>query len=117
MQLRQLRQAPGRYREDDISDLPPNPTTVEPTVPFDPTLRPAAFPTLELHQFYTEPIQDTEPDTDIQSPERPAVIFRDSRIHEEPIMSGQYDDPGEFQPRTGEEVEGHPAEGLMVSRY
>lgn len=51
MQLRQHRRLPGRYREDKTPELLPNPTFVIPTVPFNPRLRPAAFPTLPLNQF------------------------------------------------------------------
>lgn len=118
MQLRQNRRAPGRYREDDIPELPSKPTAVEPRIPFDPTLRPAAFPTLEFDQFYTGNIQETKPDTTtFPDPQRPALIFRDCRTVEVPIMSEQSDDPGEFYPRIGEEIGGQPTRGLAVSKY
>src|SRR3982074_2905391 len=118
MQLRQNRRLPGRYREEDIPELPPNPTAVEPTIPFDPTLPPAAFPTLPLDQFPPDNIQETAPDiTIISEPERPALVFRDRRMIEPPITLEALSDPGNFEPRIGEEEEGQPKVRLSVSWY
>lgn len=99
MQLRQLRRLPGRYKEDSVPELPPKPTTLEPHIPFDPTLRPAAFPTLEFDQYYIEDIQKTEP----QVP-----VTLENKVVGEPIMSHNIDEPGEFQPRISEEAQGQP---------
>src|ERR1700730_12028275 len=49
MQLRSssARRLQGRYREDDIPDLPGIARFVHPTIPYNPNLPPAAFPTLD----------------------------------------------------------------------
>ena len=94
---------PGRYREDDIEDLPPNPTFVVPTVPFNPNLRPALFPTLRLDQVAFDHPSEFQRERENLSEERessreereqvrdagerverPARVFRDTRIV--PIM-------------------------------
>ena len=113
MRLRENRRLPGRYREDEIPELPPNPTAVEQTVPFDPTLRPAAFPTLSLDQFYSEPTQETASDSTFS--QAPALVFRDHRTVEELKMAENLDDPGEFVPRIGEEPEGQLSGDFDVS--
>lgn len=123
MQLRQTRRPPGRYREDDVPELPPNPTAVEPTIPFDPTLRPAVFPTLDLDQFPPDHFQDnSQAKATTSKPERPAIVFRDPRIiREDPKSTRQFamaqnlDDPGQFVPRIGEEPEGQTYAPLPVS--
>lgn len=51
MRLRTNLRRPGRYREDDVEELPPNPTFVVPTIPFNPALRPAVFPTLKWDEL------------------------------------------------------------------
>jgi hypothetical protein len=104
MRLRANVRPPGRYREDDIEDLPPNPTFVVPTVPFNPNLRPAVFPTLRWDQVAfdhpsvlqrerenlngEEEILREERGEQVgeasERVERPARVFRDRRIV--PIM-------------------------------
>jgi hypothetical protein len=56
MQLRSATRLPGRYREDDIPELPGTASFVHPTVPYNPNLPPAVFPTLD----YPRPV-DSRP--------------------------------------------------------
>jgi hypothetical protein len=100
MHLRQNTRAPGRYREDSVESLPPNPKHVHPTIPFDPTLRPAVFPTLELDQY---PPEFSHNDTTPYLPatrelESPALVFKDQRtstVTDSPNMES-LEGPGEF---------------------
>jgi hypothetical protein len=48
MQLRSTTRLPGRYRDDDVPDLPGTAPFVHPTVPYNPNLPPAVFPTLDF---------------------------------------------------------------------
>lgn len=47
MQLRSTTRHPGRYRENDIPELPGIASFVHPTVPYNQNLPPAVFPTLD----------------------------------------------------------------------
>ena len=131
MQLRQNRRLPGRYREEDIPELPPKPTALQPTIPFDPTLPPAAFPTLPLNQSLPEKTQETVSDTTLSSissisplnPETekpPFVVFREDPVItdpspiEEPDMS-EYSEPSEFESWNGEDDPKQLRKGLPVS--
>jgi hypothetical protein len=104
MRLRINVRRPGRYREDDLEELPPNPQFVVPTIAFNPNLRPAVFPTLrwdELppdHPSLTDQAEEREvnlqerreegveeaSEQTVEMSERPAVVFRDTRMA--PIM-------------------------------
>lgn len=102
MQLRTNVRRPGRYHEEDVDELPPNPTFVVPTIPFNPNLRPAVFPTLwwdELdpdHPAYVpkesvKEVEEQESGSGSQQQEgqeeelvRNAFVFRDNRTV--PIM-------------------------------
>jgi hypothetical protein len=96
MQLRANVRRPGRYREDEVEDLPPNPRFVVPTIAFNPDLRPAVFPTLQWnelspdHPAYVAKEQDLEDNSGEgessenaisgeRPKERPALVFRDNR--------------------------------------
>lgn len=83
MQLRTSIRRPGRYREDEVDELPPNPSFAIPTTPFNPNVRPACFPTLPLDQFPPDhpyhPSNSTG-QSENDKPERPALVFRDQRI-------------------------------------
>jgi hypothetical protein len=101
MRLRANVRRPGRYREEDVEDLPPNPSFVVPTIPFNPNLRPAAFPTLQWNELSPDhpafvaketvqeessvegESQESETDEGLRKA-RPAVVFRDNRTV--PIM-------------------------------
>jgi hypothetical protein len=101
MRLRANVRRPGRYREEDVEDLPPNPSFVVPTIPFNPNLRPAAFPTLQWNELSPDhpafvaketvqeeiPVggesQESEADEGVRK-DKPAVVFRDNRTV--PIM-------------------------------
>jgi len=52
MRLRTNVRPPGRYREEEDEDLPPNPTFVVPTIAYNPSLRPAVFPTLQWNELF-----------------------------------------------------------------
>jgi hypothetical protein len=68
MQLRANVRLPGRYRENSDEYLPPNPRFVVPTIPFNPNLRPACFPTLQWDEL---------------PPDHPAVLARQERERKE----------------------------------
>ena len=51
MRLRNTIRPPGRYREEDIEELPPNPRFVVPTIQYNLSLRPAVFPTLRWDEL------------------------------------------------------------------
>lgn len=109
MRLRTHVRRPGRYREDDIEELPPNPTFVVPTIAFNPNLRPAVFPTLrwdelppdhpcliseelECLQEGREEAAKSESAVELEEVreeriERPAIVFRDTRTV--PLMEQQ----------------------------
>ena len=85
MQLRAHTRLPGRYREDDISSLPGRAKFVHPTIPYNPNLPPAAFPTLEeprpvqSQAPYLMDVGGTQPpDSQLEEepPRRPATVFR-----------------------------------------
>ena len=130
MQLRTNVRRPGRYREEDVDELPPNPRFVVPTIPFNPNLRPAVFPTLQWdeldpdHPPYVpkesvEEVEDQESENKSQQQEgqqeepiRNAFVFRDNRTV--PIMETEeglvqlkdgswlaIDEPGEFDEFAG----------------
>jgi hypothetical protein len=92
MKLRNNVRRPGRYREGEVPDLPPNPTFVVPTIPYDPTLRPAVFPTLALDQFPPDHpnhvSQSTEVEDNPPQVERPAFVYRGLRPPDKPNLSG-----------------------------
>lgn len=118
MQLRQTRRIPGRYREDEIPELSPNPTAVEPTIPFDPNLRPAVFPTLDLNQFPPDHFEGKPKATANESTrEKPAFVFKDSRTTPQFARAQNLDNPGQFVPRIGEEPEGLTSAPITVSYY
>ncbi len=89
---------PGRYREEEIEELPPNPRFVVRTTAFNPNLRPAVFPTLEWNETLsdrlglseTEAEEEEEEEEGLQEDrlegrlDRPALVFRDTRTV--PIM-------------------------------
>lgn len=59
---------PGRYREDSVEDLPPNPRFVVPTTPFNSNLRPAVFPTLRWDELaFDHPISIAQRDREEQA--------------------------------------------------
>lgn len=63
MELRSITRRPHRYRdEDDEIDeyLPPKPVFVLPTIPYDPTLPPAAFPTIPLDAYPQKDTKDSD---------------------------------------------------------
>lgn len=119
MRLREIRRLPGRYREDEVPELPPNPTAVQPTVAFDATLRPAAFPTLDPDQFPPDnnpktPSKDTDTSESEES-EEPVTLFRDPRSAEEFNMGDNITDPGEFVPHMFEAPVARPTVPLQVN--
>jgi hypothetical protein len=59
MQLRTNSRIPGRYREEAVPELPGVAKFVHPTIPFNPNLPPAAFPTLDFPLPIREQIDDT----------------------------------------------------------
>jgi hypothetical protein len=113
MRLRERVRRPGRYRENSVEDLPPNPSFVTPDVPFNPNLRSAAFPTLrhdELppnHPIEIAKREDRERQAARERSKSPALVFRDTRvvpvIEEDRGLMQQLDgrwvvteEPGEF---------------------
>jgi hypothetical protein len=75
---------PGRYREDDIPDLPGTARFVHPTVPYNPNLPPAAFPTLDeprpVGATTARSMNTSLSNSDEQSQlQRRATVFHDRR--------------------------------------
>ncbi|TAQ91028.1 hypothetical protein B7494_g643 [Chlorociboria aeruginascens] len=79
MRLRTIHRLPGRYREDDLPELPPTAKFVTPDVKYDPNLRAAAFPTLPLDQF---------PPSDIEETRRQRIMPRTSSSDVETNLGG-----------------------------
>lgn len=85
MQLRSTTRLPGRYREDDVPDLPGTVSFVHPIVPYNPNLPPAAFPTLD----YPRPVdsrpaevmavpsraESSDSDPEQEAPAKRATVF------------------------------------------
>jgi hypothetical protein len=120
MRLRQNVRVPERYREDGVREPQSNRIAVARSTLFNPTLPLAAFPSLPLDRFPPQIVQETLSDNlSTPAPELPALVFRDRRSIEEPKMSEQYDDPGEFvgaDPWSdSEEEEMQPRSSLTVS--
>ena len=112
MQLREKIHKPARYREEEIEDLPPKPLFIFESIPFDPNLRPACFPTLPLDQFPPGDSEIAKPAP--TTPVTPAMVFRDPRVKRD--KEGKMaDHPGEYdgfgipwEDEQGNEVERTP---------
>jgi hypothetical protein len=93
---------PGRYTEYDIPPSPGVATFVHPTIPYNPGLPPAAFPTLDFPRAIKQPtkamaVLDSSDSAsrqetpilklgmqkDVSAPRRRAIVFYDKRISPE----------------------------------
>ena len=110
MHLRTNLRPPGRYREEEDQDLPPNPIFVLPTIPFNPSLRPAVFPTLNCDQVLPNREKEKErAGVKKEKGGRRARVFRAQRLV--PVMMEEHglmqtpdgrwvatEESGEFEP-------------------
>jgi hypothetical protein len=80
MQLRSITRRPGRYREEEIPDLPTPPRFVHNTIPFDSNLPEAAFPTLDpcasLYTSVESLVVESAPTSDLSESEDMEVLSR-----------------------------------------
>jgi len=113
MQLRTNIRLPGRYRDVEDAELvlPPKPTFVHPTVPYDPNLRPAVFPTIPLDQSPPEESATATPDSKTSEPNSPVIQRRNNK--QEPRMPVEIQEP----PYDGMAVGWEDDQGAPLPRY
>jgi hypothetical protein len=95
MQLRSTTRPPGRYREDDVPELPSRASFVHPTVPYNPNLPPAAFPTLDypppaVNQRAEVMTVPSRPDSPESGPEQKLSVKRATVFHGNQKSSSQW---------------------------
>jgi hypothetical protein len=95
MQLRSTTRLPGRYREDDVPELPGIASFVHPTVPYNSNLPPAVFPTLD----YPRPVDSqlaevmavsNRPESPDSDPEQEILAKRATVFHGKTQSSDQW---------------------------